>query len=51
MALPARYERDEGLVAHSDSGPRTSNGQMRRQTPLQVLEQYNQQASGSLVPK
>ena len=30
---------------------RTSNGQMRRQAPLQVLEQYNQQASGSLVPK
>ena len=30
---------------------RTSNGQMRRQAPLQVFEQYNQQASGSLVPK
>ena len=30
---------------------RTSNGQTRRQAPLQVLEQYNQQASGNLVPK
>ena len=31
---------------------RTSNGQTRRQAPLQVLEQYNQQASRScLVPK
>jgi hypothetical protein len=31
---------------------RTSNGRTRRQAPLQVLEQYNQQASGSsLVPK
>ncbi len=31
---------------------RTSNGQTRRQAPLQVLEQYNQEAAGScLVPK
>jgi transposase InsO family protein len=30
---------------------RKSNGQTRRQAPLQVLEQYNQQASGNLVPK
>lgn len=30
---------------------RNSNGQTRRQAPLQVLEQYNQQASGNLVPK
>ena len=30
---------------------RTSNGQTRRQAPLQVLEQYNQQASGNLAPK
>ena len=31
---------------------RTSNGQTRRQAPLQVLEQYNHQASRScLVPK
>jgi putative transposase len=30
---------------------RKSNGQMRRQAPLQVLEQYNQQASAELVPK
>ena len=31
---------------------RTSNGRTRRHAPLQVLEQYNQQASGSsLVPK
>lgn len=30
---------------------RKSNGQTRRQAPLQVLEQYNQQSSGSLVPK
>jgi putative transposase len=31
---------------------RTSNGHTRRQAPLQVLEQYNQQASRScLVPK
>jgi putative transposase len=30
---------------------RKSNGQTRRQAPLQVLEQYNQQISGSLVPK
>ena len=30
---------------------RTRNGQTRRQAPLQVLEQYNQQASGNLVPK
>jgi transposase InsO family protein len=27
------------------------NGRMRRQAPLQVLEQYNQQTSASLVPK
>jgi len=30
---------------------RKSNGQTRRQAPLQVLEQYNQQASANLVPK
>ena len=30
---------------------RRSNGQTRRQAPLQVLEQYNQQASANLVPK
>jgi hypothetical protein len=30
---------------------RKSNGQTRRQAPLQVLEQYNQQNSGALVPK
>ena len=30
---------------------RKVNGQTRRQAPLQVLEQYNQQASGNLVPK
>ena len=30
---------------------RTSNGQTRRQAPLQMLEQYNQQASANLVPK
>ena len=30
---------------------RTRNGQTRRQAPLQVLEQYNQQASANLVPK
>jgi transposase InsO family protein len=30
---------------------RTRNGQTRRQAPLQVLEQYNQQASADLVPK
>lgn len=30
---------------------RKSNGQTRRQAPLQVLEQYNQQASADLVPK
>lgn len=30
---------------------RTNNGQTRRQAPLQVLEQYNQQNSGALVPK
>ena len=30
---------------------RKSNGQTRRQAPLQVLEQYNQQASAGLVPK
>lgn len=30
---------------------RKSNGQTRRQAPLQVLEQYNQQASAELVPK
>lgn len=30
---------------------RTRNGQTRRQAPLQVLEQYNQQASAELVPK
>jgi putative transposase len=30
---------------------RESNGQTRRQAPLQVLEQYNQQASANLVPK
>ena len=30
---------------------RTSNGQTRRQAPLQVLEQYNQHTSASLVPK
>jgi hypothetical protein len=29
----------------------THGGRTRRQAPLQVLEQYNQQASGSLVPK
>ena len=29
----------------------TSNGRTRRQAPLQVLEQYNQQASARLVPK
>jgi hypothetical protein len=28
-----------------------SNGQTRRQAPLQVLEQYNQQVSADLVPK
>ena len=30
---------------------RKSNGQTRRQAPLQVLEQYNQLASADLVPK
>jgi transposase InsO family protein len=30
---------------------RKSNGQTRRQAPLHVLEQYNQQASAELVPK
>jgi transposase InsO family protein len=30
---------------------RTRDGQTRRQAPLQVLEQYNQQASANLVPK
>jgi putative transposase len=30
---------------------RTRQGQTRRQAPLQVLEQYNQQATGSFVPK
>lgn len=30
---------------------RTRNGQIRGQAPLQVLEQYNQQASADLVPK
>ncbi len=30
---------------------RTCKGQTRRQAPLQVLEQYNQQASANLVPK
>jgi putative transposase len=29
----------------------THGGRTRRQAPLQVLEQYNQQASGNLVPK
>jgi hypothetical protein len=28
-----------------------SNGQTRRQAPLQVLEQYNQQDSVTFVPK
>jgi len=30
---------------------RKSHGQMRRQAPLQALQQYNQQASRNLVPK
>ncbi len=30
---------------------RTRNGQIGRQAPLQILEQYNQRASADLVPK